>query len=116
MLLTRGLGAVPDSVDVHDFDYNNHNFNEDLAEAIVADNNQESFESDENDVADPLVHLQSAISKICKIAKIVRSSPQCMELFRKIAELIEDHNEQTAREDNRKYKKKKVKTLILFSM
>ncbi|CAE6431808.1 unnamed protein product [Rhizoctonia solani] len=104
MSLLRALRAVPESVDTRDFDYNDSELTEETAEAIVAENNQESLESDDTDMVDPLIR---------KITKIVRSSPQRMELFRTIAERIEDRNEQTARAENRPYKKKVVKTLIL---
>ncbi|CAE7143516.1 unnamed protein product [Rhizoctonia solani] len=113
MSLLRALHAVPESVNTRDFDYNDKDLTEETAEAVVADNNQESLESDDTDLADPLVNLHSGISKIRKITKIVRSSPQRMELFRTIAERIEDRNEQTTRAENQPYKKKVVKTLIL---
>lgn len=57
--------------------------------------------------------LQSGISKIRKIAKIVRSSPQRMELFKRTAELIEDRKEQLARAGSQLSSRKKVKNLIL---
>ncbi|CAE6475275.1 unnamed protein product, partial [Rhizoctonia solani] len=106
MSLLRALHAVPDSVNTRDFDYNDKELTEEKAEAVVAEDNQESGESNDTEQVDPLVNLHSGISKIRKITKIVRSSPQRMELFRTIAERIEDRNEQTARAENRPYKKK----------
>ncbi|QRV94993.1 AC9 transposase [Ceratobasidium sp. AG-Ba] len=108
-----GISAIPDSTNLRDFDYDDKLFGEEIAEAIVAEDNRESFESDDQESPDPLVNLLSAICKVRKISKIVRSSPQRMELFKMTAQRIEDRNEQTARREGRPYIKKRVKTLIL---
>jgi hypothetical protein len=65
MSLLRGLRAVPNSVNIRDFDYNGDNLTEEEAEAMIADDDIESLESDDNDAADPLVDLNSGISKVC---------------------------------------------------
>jgi hypothetical protein len=51
--------------------------------------------------------------QIRKISKIVRSSPQRMELFRTIAMQIEEWHEQQALGENRVYIKRTIKNLIL---
>ncbi|EUC63749.1 transposase, putative [Rhizoctonia solani AG-3 Rhs1AP] len=65
MSFLRALHAVPESVDIRDFDYNNKEFTQETAEATVAENHQESLESDDTDTVDPLVNLHSGISKVC---------------------------------------------------
>ncbi|EUC60341.1 hypothetical protein RSOL_337550, partial [Rhizoctonia solani AG-3 Rhs1AP] len=84
------------------------------AEAFVADGN-EADEADNISTIDHTVDLASAIDKVRKIAKIVRSSPQRMELFRATAESIEDYYEKRALSSGKKYIKtrKVVKNLIL---
>ncbi|QRV97353.1 AC9 transposase [Ceratobasidium sp. AG-Ba] len=113
MALVRSIGAVPESTSSKDYDYDDNLFTEETVEALVADDDVELFERDDEERIDPLVNLQSGISKIRKIAKIVRSSPQRMELFKAIAQMIEDGNERAAKEQNRPYSKKTIKTLIL---
>ncbi|KAG9089757.1 hypothetical protein FRC06_001402 [Ceratobasidium sp. 370] len=98
MALMRGIGAIPESTNPKDYDYQDGTFNEEIAEAFVADDDTELFEHDDEEKINPLVNLQSGISKIHKIAKIIRSSPQCMELFTAIVQLIEDGNERAAKE------------------
>lgn len=51
--------------------------------------------------------------QIRKIAKIVRSSPQRMELFKSMAEHIEEYNERKALEKNQRYVRKPIKNLVL---
>lgn len=65
MSLLRGLNAVPDSTDLRDYDFNDSDLNEDLAEAMIASDNSESLEKDDEDRLDPLVDLKSGISKVC---------------------------------------------------
>ncbi|KAG8775378.1 hypothetical protein FRC12_001528 [Ceratobasidium sp. 428] len=86
MCLLRGLKAVPPSTNLHDFNPNNETLTSEEAEAIVADNNMEADEADNSFWADSAVDLLSAVEKIRKIAKIVQSSPQRMELFCATAE------------------------------
>ncbi|KAF8705378.1 protein dimerization, partial [Rhizoctonia solani] len=113
MSLLCRMKAVPASANTQDFNHNDHHLTVEEAEAIVADNNHEASEADDQGHVDPLVDLQSGIEKIRKISRIVCSSPQRMEFFKTTAERIEEDNEQNARAANRPYHKKIVKNLIL---
>ncbi|CAE7119567.1 unnamed protein product [Rhizoctonia solani] len=113
MSLLRGIKAVPASTNMRDFKHDDHALTVEEAELIVADSNLEALEADDQELADPSIDLQSGIEKIRKISRIVRSSPQRMELFKTIAERIEEDNERHAKSQNIAYKKKSIKHLIL---
>ncbi|CAE6444320.1 unnamed protein product [Rhizoctonia solani] len=113
MALLRGIKAVPASTNTREFKHNDHALTVEEAELIVADDNLEASETDDQGLADPSVDLQSGIEKIRKISRIVRSSPQRMELFRTVAERIEEDNQRHAKANNMPYEKKSVKNLIL---
>ncbi|CUA76156.1 Zinc finger BED domain-containing protein RICESLEEPER 2 [Rhizoctonia solani] len=113
MSLLCGVKAVPTSVNSRDFTHNDHSLTSDEAKLIVADDNFEASESDDKVLPDPMIDLGSGIEKIRKFSRIVRSSPQRMELFKTTAERIEEDNERNARDQNRLYTKKRVKNLIL---
>ncbi|QRV92757.1 AC9 transposase [Ceratobasidium sp. AG-Ba] len=109
----RSIKAVPMSTDMHDFDPKDLQLTPEEAESFVAINNTEALEDDLNTKLDSSVDLTSAIDKIRKISKLVRSSPQRMELFTATATQIEEWHEQKSRDENRSYKRKAVKNLIL---
>ncbi|CAE6479261.1 unnamed protein product [Rhizoctonia solani] len=113
MALLRGIKAVPASTNTREFKHNDHALTVEEAELIVADDNLEASETDDQELADPSVDLQSGIEKIRKISRIVRSSPQRMELFRTVAERIEEDNQRHAKANNIPYEKKSIKNLIL---
>ncbi|QRV78693.1 hAT family dimerization protein [Ceratobasidium sp. AG-Ba] len=116
MSLLRGIDAVPLTTDLRDFNPQDHALAGNDAEDFVASDNKEALESDETEEADLSVNLSSAIDKIRKIAKLVRSSPQRMEFFRGAAAQIEAGHEQKAKAANQTYVKKTTKTLILDVM
>jgi hypothetical protein len=69
MSLLRGLHAVPKSIDIRDFDHNDYTMTEEQAESMGASDATESLESDDSSKADPLVDLQSGISKVCRFSE-----------------------------------------------
>ncbi|QRV98020.1 AC transposase [Ceratobasidium sp. AG-Ba] len=113
MCLLRGIDAVPSETSLRDFDPKDSSLDAEEAEGFVASDNKEALEDNESEEVDPLVNLLSAINKVRKISKLVRSSPQRMEFFRLSATQIEEGHEQKALAANRIYVKKTIKTLIL---
>ncbi|CAE6380725.1 unnamed protein product, partial [Rhizoctonia solani] len=113
MSLLRGVKAIPRNVDIRAFNPGDQTLTSEDAEAFVADGNKEADELDDSGIVDSTVDLASAIDKIRKIAKIVRSSPQRMELFRDTAKSIEDYYEKKALSLGKRYTRKTVKNLIL---
>ncbi|CAE6447425.1 unnamed protein product [Rhizoctonia solani] len=81
MLLLHGVFAIPPSTDIQDFDPTNQTLSINKVKNILASHNDKARESDDSTEVDPAVNLALAIDKIHKIARIVQSSPQCMELF-----------------------------------
>jgi hypothetical protein len=65
MSLLCGIKAVPALASIQDFNHNNHHLIVEEAETIVADNNHEALETDDQGIVDPLVDLQSGIKKVC---------------------------------------------------
>ncbi|CCO35189.1 Putative AC transposase AltName: Full=ORFA [Rhizoctonia solani AG-1 IB] len=98
MALLLGINAIPHNTNIHDHAHDDNLFTEDDAENIVADDDREAHEVDGG--IDPLINLKSAIDKIRKICRIIRSSPQQMELFKTLVARIEEDNEQQAKARN----------------
>ncbi|KAG8726807.1 hypothetical protein FRC11_014453, partial [Ceratobasidium sp. 423] len=102
MALLLGINAIPHNTNIHNHAHDDSIFTEDDAEDVVADDDHEAHEAD--GVIDPTIR---------KISRIVRSSPQRMELFKMLATRIEEDNEQQAKACNRPYIKKRIKNLVL---
>ncbi|EUC59808.1 transmembrane protein, putative, partial [Rhizoctonia solani AG-3 Rhs1AP] len=113
MSLLRGAKAVPRDVNLRAFDPEDQKLTPEDAEAFVADNNDEANEHDDDNSIDSTVDLASAVDKIRKIAKLVHSSPQRMQLFRANAESIEDYYQKKALSYGKSYTHKVIKNLIL---
>ncbi|CAE7121114.1 unnamed protein product [Rhizoctonia solani] len=113
MALLLGINAIPRGTDVRNHIDDDSLFTEADAENVVAEDDQEAHENDGANNIDSTVNLKSACDKIRKISRIVRSSPQRMELFKTLATRIEEDNEQHARSRNQLYIKKRIKNLVL---
>ncbi|QRV96184.1 hAT family dimerization protein [Ceratobasidium sp. AG-Ba] len=113
MSLLRGLKAVPPSTDIRDFDPSDQHLTPEDAEAFAVEVSDETNNNESNITVDSVTGILSAIEKIRSISKLVRSSPQRMELFKATAKGIEDYHEQKAIENHQKYTRKTIKNLIL---
>ncbi|CUA76039.1 Zinc finger BED domain-containing protein DAYSLEEPER [Rhizoctonia solani] len=111
MALLLGINAIPPNTNIRTHIDDDSSFTEEDAENVVAGDDREVHEN--GAAIDPTVNLKSACDKIRKISRLVRSSPQRMELFKTLATRIEEDKEQKGKFSKRPYIKKRIKNLVL---
>ncbi|KAG8921767.1 hypothetical protein FRC01_014904 [Tulasnella sp. 417] len=111
MALLLGVKAIP--ANTEDTEFDSELMSEEEAGRLSLENNTEAFLNNKEAEVDSLVDLGSAIAKLRKICRIVRSSPQRMEHFKKIVLEIETDLFNEAKEQGKSYAPKKPLNLLL---